>query len=207
MKIIYGTTNNAKYIALKKIFKNLKIDVDIETLKDIGFEGEIIEDGKTFEENSEIKALAIKKFCDDKNIKGRIIITDDSGLCVDILNGEPGVYSARYASENATQEEILQKLLKNMEKEQDLDKRTANFVSVLTAILENGEKIVARGECLGRIATKYNMLGGLTYAPVFIPEGFSKPMVEMDEKEYAESHNHREKAVRILIEEFKKRNI
>ena len=136
MKIIYGTTNNAKYIALKKIFKNLKIDVDIETLKDIGFEGEIIEDGKTFEENSEIKALAIKKFCDDKNIKGRIIITDDSGLCVDILNGEPGVYSARYASENATQEEILQKLLKNMEKEQDLDKRTANFVSVLTAILD-----------------------------------------------------------------------
>ena len=207
MKIIYGTTNNAKYIALKKIFKNLKIDVDIETLKDIGFEGEIIEDGKTFEENSEIKALAIKKFCDDKNIKGRIIITDDSGLCVDILNGEPGVYSARYASENATQEEILQKLLKNMEKEQDLDKRTANFVSVLTAILENGEKIVARGECLGRIATKYNMLGGLTYAPVFIPEGFSKPMVGMNEKEYAESHNHREKAVRILIEEFKKRNI
>lgn len=207
MNIIYGTTNKGKCEALNKILKNLEIDAKIETLKDIGFTDEIIEDGETFERNSEIKALAIKKFCDYKKIKGRIIITDDAGLCVDMLNGEPGVYTARYAGENATQKESLDKLLKNMEIERDLEKRTATFVCVLTAILENGEKIVARGECLGKIANKYNMLGGLTYAPIFIPEGFSKPMREMDEKEYAESHNHREKAMKTIIEELKKRKI
>ncbi len=207
MNIIYGTTNKEKCIALNKILKNLNIDAKIENLKDIGFTDEIIEDGETFERNSEIKALAVKRFCDSKNIKGKIIITDDAGLCVDMLNGEPGVYTARYAGENATQKESLDKLLKNMEKEKDLNKRTATFVCVLTAILENGEKIVARGECLGKIAKKYNMLGGLTYAPVFIPEGFSKTMREMDESEYAESHNHREKAMKKIVKELKNRKI
>lgn len=207
MKVIYGTSNKAKVEALKKIFHNLKIDLEIETLKDIGFSGEIIEDGKTFEENSEIKALAIKEYCDKNNIKDRLIITDDAGLCVEYLNGEPGVYTGRYAGEHATQIENLTKLLKNMEGADTLDKRNATFVCVLTAITCDGEKIVARGECKGTIAKKYNMLGGLTYAPVFIPEGFDKPMREMNEEEYAESHNHREKAMRILVDEFKKKNI
>ena len=207
MKIIYGTSNKAKVEALRKIFHNLKIDAEIETMKDIGFTDEIIEDGETFEENSEIKALAIKKFCDENNIKDKIIITDDAGLCVDYLNGDPGVYTGRYAGEHATQIENLTKLLKNMEGADTLSKRSANFVCVLTAITLDGEKIVARGECKGTIAKNYNMLGGLTYAPVFIPEGFEKPMREMNEEEYAESHNHREKAVRILVEEFKKKNL
>jgi len=207
MKVIYGTGNSAKVEALKKIFHNLEINLEIETLKDIGFDKEIIEDGKTFEENSEIKAIAIKRFCEEKGIKNVIIITDDAGLCVDYLNGEPGVYTARYAGEHATQVENLDKLLDAMKDAKSIESRGATFVCVLTAITDDGEKIVARGECKGTIAKKYNMLGGLTYAPVFIPEGFEKPMREMNEEEYAESHNHREKAVRILAREFKRKKL
>lgn len=118
-----------------------------------------------------------------------------------------GVYTARYAGEHATQKESLDKVLSKLKDVKDIKKRSATFVCVLTAILENGEKIVARGECKGFIAKEYNMLGGLTYAPIFIPEGFTKPMIEMDEEEYSKSHNHREKAIKILLEEFKKRNL
>ena len=84
------------------------------TLKEIGFNEEIIEDGKTFEENSEIKARAIEKLCNKNNIKNKIIITDDAGLCIDCLNGEPGIYSARYAGEHASQIESINKVLNNM---------------------------------------------------------------------------------------------
>ena len=184
MKIIYGTGNKEKVVAFRKILKNLHIDAEVETLKNIGFDREIIEDGKTFEENSQIKAKAIKEYCNEKDIHGRIIITDDAGLCIDYLNGDPGVHTARYAGDHAPQIDSINK-----------------------AILDDGEMIVKRGECFGRIAKEAGKLGGLTYSPIFIPEGFDKPMSEMDEEEYAESHNHREKAMRMIAEELKKRNL
>lgn len=207
MKIIYGTSNAAKVVAFKEILKNLKIDAEVETLKDIGFNREIVEDGNTFEENSEIKARAIKKYCNENNIHGKIIITDDAGLCIDYLNGDPGVHTARYAGDHPSQIESINKVLENMKNATKREERGCDFVCVLTAILDDGEKIVARGECRGEIAKEHGKLGGLTYSPIFIPQGFDKPMSEMDEKEYAESHNHREKAMRMLAEEFKKRNL
>ena len=83
MKIIYGTTNQGKINQVKEFFEATGVkDIDFLSLKDIGFTDEIVEDGKTFEENSKIKATAIKKFCDEKNIN-YIIVTDDTGLCVD----------------------------------------------------------------------------------------------------------------------------
>ena len=207
MEIIYGTTNKSKIENVRKILKNMSDEIKIETLKDIEFTEEIVEDGLTFEDNSKIKARAIKKFCDKNDIKGKIIITDDAGLCIDALNGEPGVYTARYAGKNATQEQSLNKVLDKLKNVNDMEKRTATFICVLTAILENGEEIIARGECLGKIAKEYKMLGGLTYAPIFIPEGCEKSMIEMNEEEYEKSHNHREKAMKKLLEEFKKRNL
>ncbi len=81
--------------------------------------------------------------------------------------------------------------------------RTCKFVCVLTAILPNGEKIVARGECQGTIAKEHGKLGGLTYGPVFIPVGFDKPMGDMDEDEYASVHNHRDLAMNELMQKFK----
>ncbi len=207
MEIIYGTSNKNKVLSMTKILKENNVDAKIYTLKDIGFNQKIIENGKTFEENSEIKARAIAKFCKENNIRDKIIITDDAGLCVDKLNGEPGVYSARYAGENATQVQKLEKLLDKMKQYERLKDRTCVFVCVLTAILKNGEVIVSRGECKGMVAKKIGKLGGLTYIPIFIPEGFDKPLSDLDEKTYEATHNHRDIAVKKLMSEFKLRGI
>ena len=139
MEIIYGSHNVNKVAHMKSIIKSHGFDVKLLTVKDIGFNKDIIEDGNTFEDNSEIKANAIKAFCEENNIKNKIIITDDAGLCVDKLNGEPGVYTSRYAGENATQEESINKLLNNLKEYTDMKDRTCRFVSVLTAILPSGE--------------------------------------------------------------------
>ncbi len=203
MKILYGTGNKAKVEAMKKIIKVHGFDAELFTIKDIGFDQDVEENGTTFEENSEIKARAIKEFCDKNNINDKIIITDDAGLCVDALGGEPGVYTGRYAGENPTQIENITKLLNNMKEYTRLEDRTCKFVCVLTAILPNGEKIVARGECKGIIALEHGTLGGLTYGPVFIPEGFNKPMGDMEEEEYASVHNHRDLAMNELMQKFK----
>ena len=203
MKILYGTGNKAKVEAMKKIIKVHGFDAELFTIKDVGFDQDVEENGTTFEENSEIKARAIKDFCDKNNIDDKIIITDDAGLCVDALNGEPGVYTGRYAGENPTQIENITKLLNNMKEYTKLEDRRCKFVCVLTAILPNGEKIVARGECKGTIALEHGTLGGLTYGPVFIPEGFDKPMGDMEEDEYASVHNHRDLAMNELMQKFK----
>ena len=140
-----------------------------------------------------------------KGITDRIIITDDAGLCINYLNGEPGVYSARYAGEGASQIDSINKILNKMK---DAEDRSCKFVCVLTAIdIKTGEKIVARGECLGSIAKEHGKLQGLTYSPIFVPEGCDRPMSEMKPEEYVAVHNHRDQAMKKLIEEFKKRKL
>lgn len=198
MKIIYATGNKGKIAEIQKLFKNHKIDAEILSLKDIGFNEEIDENGTTFEENSMIKANAVKKFCDKNNIN-EIIITDDAGLCVDGLNGRPGVHSARYAGDHAPQEVTLNKLMKEME-DIPKGKRTAQFVCVLTALLPNGEVIVAKGITRGSIAEKIGTMGGLTFCPVFIPEGYDRVMNDMTDEEKEETH--REKAFKELIKKL-----
>ena len=165
MKIIYGTSNKNKIKQVKEMFAYENIDIEVISLENIGFNEEIEETGKTFEENSLIKAKAIKEFCNKKNIN-EIIVTDDAGLCVDALNGEPGVYSARYAGDHAPQEVTIKKLLDNMKNVPE-EKRTAQFVCVLTTILKDGEVIVERGETKGRIASKPGAMGNLAYMAVF----------------------------------------
>lgn len=199
MKLIYGSTNKAKLQEVKDFFKNNSIHIELLSLKDINFNEEIEENGQTFEENSLIKAKAIKEFCNNKNIN-EIIITDDAGLCVDALNGRPGVYSARYAGEHASQEETLDKLLDEMKNIKN-ENRTAQFVCVLTAILKDGQVIVARGETKGRIAKEKGPMGKLTYGPVFIPDEFGKVMNELGPDEL--KHTHREKALADLINQLK----
>lgn len=202
MKMIYGSSNVNKVKDIKSIIKAHGADIEVISLKDIEFTGDIVEDGQTFEENSEIKAKAVKEFCDENHIEYDIITTDDAGLCVDCLNGEPGVYSARYAGENSSQEENLGKLLSNIEKTGDTE-RTAKFVCVLTSFLKNGTKIVSRGECNGKIAKEIKRLGGLTYSPVFIPDGYDVPMSELSAEEYENAHNHRDKAFCKLLAQIK----
>ena len=201
MKMIYGSSNANKIKDIKAIIKTHGSDIEVISLKDIGFTDEIIEDGKTFEENSEIKANAVRTFCEKNKIEYDIITTDDAGLCVDCLNGEPGIYSARYAGEGAGQEACLEKLLTNIKNTGDIE-RKAKFVCVLTSFLKDGTKIVSRGECVGTIAEKVKKLGGLTYSPIFIPEGYEVPMSELSAEEYEKAHNHRDKAFSKLLAEI-----
>lgn len=199
MKIIYGSGNAGKVQEVKELFKNNKIDVELLSLKDINFNEEIDENGKTFEENSLIKAKAIKDFCTRNNIN-EIVITDDAGLCVDALDGRPGVYSARYAGDHAPQEEVIKKLLSELENVPD-EKRTAQFVCVLTAILKDGRIIVARGETKGRIAKTPGTMGKLTYGPIFVPDEYGKVMNELTSEQL--KHTHREKALIELLDKLK----
>lgn len=195
MKIIYGSTNQEKIKEVKTLFKNHNIEAEFLSLKDIGFTDEINENGTTFEENSMIKAKAIKEYCNKNNIN-EIIITDDAGLCVDALNGAPGVHSARYAGDHAEQIVTLNKLMNEM-KNIPKDKRTAQFVCFLTAILPNGDIVTAEGITKGSISEEIGTLGGLTFCPVFIPDGSNKVMNDMTDEE--KESTHREKAMKELI--------
>jgi XTP/dITP diphosphohydrolase len=203
MKILYGTSNKGKVKELNRTIRLQNLDAEVVTLKDINFNEEIEETGTTFEENSMIKAEAIKNFCDRNNIDYEIIVADDAGLCVDYLKGYPGVYSARFAGEGATQEQMLNKLLDEMKDAKEEKDRTATFVCVLSGILKDGRKIVKRGETKGHIAYSISKLGGLTYNPVFIPNGFDKTIIEMEDEEFKKVHNHRMSALEDLLKELK----
>ncbi len=199
MKLIYGTTNKGKLNQVKEYLEYKKANIELLSLQDINFNEDVEENGTTFEENSMIKARAIRKFCDENNIEIPVV-TDDAGLCIDALNGEPGVYSARYAGDHAPQNISINKVLDKMKNVED-EKRTAKFVCVLTLIMPNGKIYVERGETLGKITKTPGPLGKLTYGPIFIPDGFNKTMNELTEEELGETH--REKALNKIIEDLK----
>ena len=204
MQLIYGTGNQGKLNQVKDYLKTTNLDLEIISIKDLGFDQVIEENGTTFEENSIIKAKAIKDFCNKNNIKG-IVITDDSGLCVECLNGRPGIYSARYAGDHVPQDIVLSKLLKEMRKVEEktgIKNRRAKFKCVMTAILCDNKLIQTLGENEGIILEKTGKMGKLTYDPVFVPEGFTIPMSEIDDKDLDKTH--REKALLKMIEILKK---
>lgn len=200
MKLIYGTGNQEKINQVRDYIKATDLDLEIISIKELGFNEEIEENGITFEENSIIKANAIKEYCDRNNIEG-IIITDDAGLCVECLGGRPGVYSARYAGDHAPQEVVLNKLLNEMreiEEKTGIKNRNAKFKCALTAVLPDNRQYTVLGETKGYILEKPGTMGKLTYCPVFVPEGFDKPMSEIDDKDL--SKTHREKALLKIID-------
>lgn len=204
MKILYATGNAEKVNELKRTIRIKNFDAEVITTKDINYKADVEETGTTFEENSKIKAEALKQFCQENSIDYEIIVADDAGICIDYLDGKPGVYSARWAGENATQEEILNKVLDEMKDVKDFEKRSATFVCVLTGILKDGTEIVKRGETHGFIADKISKLGGLTYNPIFIPKGFDKTFIEMKDDEFKKVHNHRMVALEAMLEELRR---
>jgi XTP/dITP diphosphohydrolase len=153
---------------------------------------EVEETGETFEENSYIKAKAIADLC------GEITIADDSGLEVDALDGAPGVYSARFAGDGCTPYDNNVKLLGMLDGVPD-EKRTARFVSVITMLYPDGRKLVARGECSGRIAREMRGEGGFGYDPLFIPDGEDRTFGEMTPEE-KNSISHRARSLQKLEE-------
>lgn len=184
--IIAATKNKGKIAEINVIAKDLGLKVisrDEAGVLDI----EIEEDGSSFEENSFKKAYAIMK------LTGKPCIADDSGLEVDYLNLEPGIYSARYAGEKATDEENNNKLLKLM-KGVPYEDRTARFVCVITLVWPGGNKLVARGECPGHIIDKPKGSNGFGYDPLFVPDGYDVSFGIIPERE-KNMISHRAKAL------------
>ncbi len=182
MQFIIATGNAHKLLELERILAPLGIDAVSTKAKGISLD-DVEETGTTFEENAYLKAKAA---CDKTGLPA---VADDSGLCVDALNGEPGVYSARYAGEDATDEQRYQKLLHNL-KDVPAEKRTARFVSAVCCVWPNGESLTVRGECEGAIGFEPLGENGFGYDPVFMVGEKSFAQLSAGEKD-AISHRGR----------------
>jgi len=165
-RIIAASQNKHKIREIEEITKEFGMFIvsrDEAGVPDV----EIVEDKDTFEENSHKKAYEIMKLC------GEITIADDSGLEVDVLDGAPGVYSARFAGEDCSDKANNEKLL-SLLKDVPMEKRTGRFVSVITMVYPDGTSLVARGEVEGHIGFEESGPGGFGYDPLFIPLGYDR---------------------------------
>lgn len=192
MKVILASNNRHKLLEIKNILSPLGYDVISQS--DAGCTIDVEETGSTFEENAALKAQAVY------DMTGLPVISDDSGLEVDYLGGAPGVYSHRYAGENATDADRCAKLLSELEGVEK-SRRTARFVCVLCFIDENGKKTVIRGTCEGFIGTEPLGENGFGYDPVFMYGTRSFAELSAEEKN---SVSHRADALTKFSEEIKK---
>ena len=181
MKKLILASNNAKKVKeIKEILEGLPIEV--KSLKDEGIDIDVVEDGKTFEENAKKKAKEIYEFLLSKGKKDFIVLADDSGLEVDYLNGEPGIYSARYSGEHGNDDKNNEKLLENLEGVPK-EKRGAQFVCQLSLFTDKGEDYTVRGEVRGFIIESIQGKGGFGYDPLFFYEPFNKTFGELEAEE------------------------
>ena len=188
-KILVGTHNKGKFIEIsdllpKKIKKISPIDLGIKSP---------IENGKTFEDNSEIKA---EFFCKNSNL---VTLSDDSGLEVDALNGEPGILSSRFAEDLGGFQNAMKKILEKIKKKNKGSK--AQFISSLTIQWPDGKKITETGIIKGSL-TDIRGKNGFGYDPIFVPEGYSKTFAEMNYKEKLKI-DHRQIAYKKLYNKIK----
>ena len=181
MKKLILASNNAKKVKeIKEILEGLPIEV--KSLKDEGIDIDVVEDGKTFEENAKKKAKEIYEFLLSKGKKDFIVLADDAGLEVDYLNGEPGIYSAIYSGEHGNDDKNNEKLLENLEGVPK-EKRGAQFVCQLSLFTDKGEYYTVRGEVRGFIIESIQGKGGFGYDPLFFYEPFNKTFGELEAEE------------------------
>ncbi len=174
MKWIIATNNKKKLSELRTILSGLGIDVV--SMSEAGLSMSIVEDGTTYEENSLIKARAVYEATKMPTI------ADDSGLEVYALGNAPGVYSARYAGENATDDENLDKLLNNLKDVPD-EKRGCKFVSSIACVIDENREFTVRGECEGFITHERCGCDGFGYDPVFYVPRLGKTFSELSSEE------------------------
>ena len=193
MKLVLASKNPKKLKEMNEILSGMGVEVCLQS--DVGIDIDVEETGTTFEENSLLKAKAVME------ASGLPAIADDSGLCVDALNGAPGVFSARYGGEGLDDAGRYRLLLANMPKGAA---RTAKFVSVITCCFPNGDVLTARGECPGTIAFAPMGEGGFGYDPVFFVPGMKKTFAQLaPEEKNAISHRGRAlEAFQAKLEEY-----
>ena len=190
MKLVLASKNQKKLAEMSDILSHLGVEVVLQS--QVGVDVDVEETGTTFEENSMLKAKAVMEAA------GMAAIADDSGLCVDALNGAPGVYSARYGGPELDDVGRYQLLLENMRGQMP---RTARFVSVITCCFPNGDVLTARGECEGTVAFAPQGDGGFGYDPIFFVPELRKTFAQLTAEE-KNAISHRGKALKQFQEKL-----
>ncbi len=185
-KILIASNNPHKITEIKSVLKDVN-DIQILSPKDLGIDADVVEDGNSLEENALIKAKAIHK------ISNLPCVSDDTGLFVDALNGEPGIYSARYSGESATYADNCNKLLTNLKNTPD-ENRTARFESVICFYENENKNHFFKGICKGKIIKEPRGENGFGYDPLFMPDGFDRTFAEMPDDD-KNKISHRGKAL------------
>lgn len=201
MQLVFASGNENKVREVRQILEDIPAfsSVAVLSLRDIGFTGDIVEDGQTFEENALIKARAIAAL-------GYACFADDSGLEVDALGGAPGVYSARYCGIHGDDPANNALLLKNMSGI-PTEKRTARYVAAIAYASPDGAEFTLRGTCEGKILTEEDGgRGGFGYDPLFFVEEYGKTFASVTAEE-KHAISHRGKAVRAFAEEMIRRKL
>ena len=194
-KIIFATGNQGKMREIREILGDM--DVEIQSMKEAGIELDIVEDGSTFEENAIIKAKAVAEHTD------AIVLADDSGLEIDYLGGEPGIYSARYLGEDTSYRIKNQNLIDRLEGVPEAE-RTARFVCAIAAVMPDGEVITTHGVIEGTIAHEEKGPNGFGYDPIFYVPEYHCTTAQLSDEQKNEI-SHRGKALEAMKEELKKR--
>lgn len=193
-KIVFATGNKGKVKEIQMILADL--GVEITTMREEGIRADVEENGKTYEENALIKAREVAKYTD------AIVMADDSGLEVDYLNKEPGIYSARYMGEDTSYRIKNGNLIERLQGVPD-EKRTARFVCAIAAVLPDGRELTTRGVIEGRIGYEEKGENGFGYDPIFYVPEFGKTTAELTEEE-KNKVSHRGRALEFMKEELKK---
>jgi XTP/dITP diphosphohydrolase len=194
MEIILATHNKNKVKEMQNFLSGTFENLTVITASEAGFTEDIEENGTTFEENALIKARAVRK-------DGAISIADDSGLCVNALDGRPGIFSARYAGEPCDDKKNNAKLLSELEPFED---RTAYFVSAIACVLPDGTEFTVRGVANGVMLKNERGEGGFGYDPLFYFPPLDKTFAELSREE-KNGVSHRGNALRLLRDELIKR--
>ncbi len=201
--IIFATGNAGKIREIKEIFKEL--DLTILSMKEAGVSADPEEDGESFEDNSIIKAKAVRKLVDESYPEPSqvLVMADDSGLEVDYLDKAPGIMSARFMGHNTSYDIKNNEILKRLEGVPD-EKRTARFVCAVSAVFSGGEALVTRQTMEGRIGYEIEGKNGFGYDPIFIPDGYDVTSATISPEEKNEI-SHRGKALRAMLEMIRDR--
>jgi XTP/dITP diphosphohydrolase len=194
LKLIIATSNKDKVREIGEILKDTPFTAV--SMHEEGLDPDIVEDGKTFEENALIKARAVHELAEDC-----YVMADDSGLCIDALDGAPGIYSARFCGEDSTYPEKFAKIFE-MLKDVPEEKRTAKFVCSIAVVRPDGTDFTVRGEVCGILHEKPAGDGGFGYDPIFYVPEFGMTTAQMT-KEQKNSISHRGKALRAMADKLK----
>ena len=194
-KIVFATGNAGKMREIREILADM--DLEVVSMAEIGADIEIEENGATFEENAVIKARAVGKVC------GEIVLADDSGLEVDHLNREPGIYSARYMGEDTPYSIKNASIIQRLEGV-PREERTARFVCAIAAVFPDGEEVVTHGWIEGWIGYEEKGSNGFGYDPIFSVPEFGRTTAELSDEE-KNSVSHRGRALRKMKDELRKR--